>query len=105
MVGHILPNAPYPLQRFSSTSQPQAAALFVNQEPQTPNVNQQPFPPLQNPTSQLSQMPFQQTQNLQRSSQSFQAVPEMQKQMHMIQPSIESLVQQPWSQGSGQQVL
>ncbi|XP_024933037.2 flowering time control protein FCA isoform X1 [Ziziphus jujuba] len=103
MVGHNLPNAPYPLQHFSSTPQPQGVSLYANQEPQTPNINQQPFPSLQNPSSQLSQMPLQQTQNLQRSAQSFQAVPEMQKQMHLIQPSMESLEQQQWSQGSGQQ--
>lgn len=103
VVGHSMPNTSHPVQHFSS-SQPQPVSLLANQEPQTPGVNQQPFPPLQNPPSQLSQVPLHQTQNLQ-SSQSFQAVSEMQKQLHPIQPSMQSFGQQQRSQVVGQQVL
>ncbi|KAF3436563.1 hypothetical protein FNV43_RR23655 [Rhamnella rubrinervis] len=101
VVGHSMPNISHPIQHFSS-SQPQAVSLLANQEPQISGVNQQAFPPLQNPPSQLPQMPIHQTQNLQ-SSQSFQAVSEMQKQLHPIQPLMQSYGQQQWSQVVGQQ--
>ncbi|PON44999.1 Flowering time control protein FCA [Trema orientale] len=87
MAGQNRLNAPYLGQHFSSTSQPQVVSFVANQEP-----------------SQLSQMPQQQIQNLETSSQQFHSgVPDLPKQLHLIQPSDQILEQNQQSQASGQQ--
>lgn len=82
MGGCILPNASYPQQPNPTSSLPQAVPQMANQEP----VMQQPFPPLQQLPSELSQMSLQETRTPQTSSQlSQQAVSEVQRQFHQIE--------------------
>ncbi|KAF4383526.1 hypothetical protein F8388_014026 [Cannabis sativa] len=84
MLGHNRPNAPYLAQLFSLTTQPQAVSLVANQEP-----------------LQLSQM-----QNIKTSTQQFQGeVHDFPRQLHLIQPSKQTLEQQKLSQASGQSPL
>ena len=66
MLGLNQPIAQHPLKHFSSTSQAQATSLAANQEP-----------------LKFSQMPLQQIQNSESSSQSFGGtILDLQKQLH-----------------------
>ena len=66
MLGLNQPNAQHPLKHFSSISQAQATSLAANQEP-----------------LKFSQIPLQQIQNSESSSQSFGGtIPDLQKQSH-----------------------
>ncbi|KAL5561040.1 hypothetical protein UlMin_030787 [Ulmus minor] len=83
MVGHNRPIAPHLPQPFS-TLQPPAVSVVANQE-----------------HPQFSHTPFQQRQNLETSSQSFQGVvAESQKPLHLVQPSMQIVEQQQQSQAS-----
>lgn len=96
--GCILPNASFPIQPNSTSSLPQAVPQMINQEP----IMQQPFPSLQQSTSELSQMSLQHMRTSQTSSQSSQlAVSEVQRQSHQT----DKVEQQLSLQVTSQQVL
>ncbi|XP_057965879.1 flowering time control protein FCA-like [Malania oleifera] len=92
---NVLPNIFHP--QISTSSQAEAVPQSQNQQPAAPSVMQKPFHLLEKSPSELPQVPSKQLQFLQESSQS-QAVPEMQTQLHLIQPSTESSEQQQDSQ-------
>ncbi|XP_042988793.1 flowering time control protein FCA-like [Carya illinoinensis] len=95
--GCILPNASFPIQPNSTSSLPQAVPQMINQEP----IMQQPFPSLQQSTSELSQMSLQQMRTPQTSSQSSQlAVSEVQRQSHQTDKVEQQLSLQVTSQQS-----
>ncbi|OMO82161.1 hypothetical protein COLO4_23202 [Corchorus olitorius] len=81
MAGHIPPNASYPMQHFTTNSQPQSVPHWAKPEVGSSHVTHQPYPPVQQAQSQPTTLPLQQIQTPYGSSQSSHQSTSDQKQL------------------------